>query len=304
MRGFAICLSFCLPLCLSLICANGVAYAQQAVATMPIADAKVSGAVEVQGQRMRLSSGASVAAGATAVALDLASGGTLKVCANSAVHLAASENAGEMTYSLDHGAMELHAKIGAASDVVVTPDLRLLVSGPAVANVSVRVNQQGDTCVDNAMPNAQTNPLDQAPYVTATEQLGEGVYRVQAGQRVTMEHGSVAQVVDNEKEPCGCPPVPRQADPQAFPLAQSEGLAPATAAATAPIVPAGTVHAQVTVPFMFDANHPQQPPPPASEATAEAPAKPTAHAAEQPNLGGDLVTAVRRLWRRLFNRRS
>jgi hypothetical protein len=38
------------------------------------------------------------------------------------------------------------------------------------------------------------------------------------------ERGNLHEVVDNEKEPCGCPP----AEPKGneFPLAQSEGLAP------------------------------------------------------------------------------
>jgi hypothetical protein len=37
------------------------------------------------------------------------------------------------------------------------------------------------------------------------------------------EHGSLREVVDSEKEPCGCPP-PAQGGNE-FPLAQSEGLA-------------------------------------------------------------------------------
>jgi hypothetical protein len=44
------------------------------------------------------------------------------------------------------------------------------------------------------------------------------------------QHGSLAAVVDQEKEPCGCPP-PVPAQSNEFPLAQSEGLAPLPAPA-------------------------------------------------------------------------
>jgi hypothetical protein len=39
------------------------------------------------------------------------------------------------------------------------------------------------------------------------------------------EHGSLHEVVDQEKEPCGCPPPPHPGTNE-FPVAQSEGLAP------------------------------------------------------------------------------
>jgi hypothetical protein len=56
-----------------------------------------------------------------------------------------------------------------------------------------------------------------------------GAYRVQPGQRVMFQHGSLREVVDQEKEPCGCPPP--AATGNEFPLAQSEGLAPLPAPA-------------------------------------------------------------------------
>ena len=41
------------------------------------------------------------------------------------------------------------------------------------------------------------------------------------------QHGSLREVVDQEKESCGCPPAPSETKGNDFPLAQSEGLAPA-----------------------------------------------------------------------------
>jgi hypothetical protein len=71
--------------------------------------------------------------------------------------------------------------------------------------------------VDNAGVNA--------PYVLVSSVFDGGAYRVQPGQRVMFQHGSLHEVVDQEKEPCGCPPA-ISAQSNEFPLAQSEGLAP------------------------------------------------------------------------------
>ncbi len=99
--------------------------------------------------------------------------------------------------ALDRGAVEASYETGKYSDVLLTPDLRILISGPGAADLKIRVNEKGDTCVDNHGANA--------PYVTVTSQFEGGVYRVQPNQRVMFEHGSLQQVVDNESEPCGCP---------------------------------------------------------------------------------------------------
>jgi hypothetical protein len=316
------------------------AVAQTAVGTMPVADAKVTGAVSVSDGQVSMSSGASVMASERGARISLVRGGEVAVCANSAVHLAAGSHPGEVMVSLDRGAVELRGVLGQFSDVVLTPDLRILVSGPAAEDVRVRTNEHGDTCVENRAPaaaasgagadgGALTGP--DAPYVTVTEQLGTGVYRVQSGQRVMFEHGSVAAVVDHEREPCGCPPVaPAQnlvadtgpaagagsakaeasgkaATPE-FPLAQSEGLAPAPPPPTEPAVPQGVPHAQVTIPFAYDGSHPpaaaEAPPPPSAAPAAAPPSATTAPAAAPSQSGGDLWSAVKHFFGKIFGKKS
>ena len=102
--------------------------------------------------------------------------------------------------AMDHGAVEISFATSAARTptFLLTPDFRILIGGPGAAEVKVRLGQHGDTCVDNAGVNA--------PYVLVTSVFDGGNYRVQPGQRVMFEHGSLHEVVDNEKEPCGCPP--------------------------------------------------------------------------------------------------
>jgi hypothetical protein len=310
--------------------------AQQTIARMPVADAKVSGVVSIANGQVEMASGASVAAADRGARISLTRGGEVAVCANSAVHVAAGSHPGETTVSLDRGAMELRGTLGQFSDVILTPDLRILVSGPAAEDVRVRTNQQGDTCVDNVAAGASSgaSTVTDAPYVTVTEQLGTGVYRVQSGQRVMFEHGSVAAVVDHEKEPCGCPPAPQDLvaettapaspanpdgtatarsgatavapKPPEFPLAQSEGLAPAPPPPTEPVVKPGEPHAQVSIPFAYDGSNPppptvdQAPPPPTAAAPIAPP--PTAPAPAPAKSGGDVWSAVKHFFGKIFKR--
>jgi hypothetical protein len=136
------------------------------------------------------------------------------------VGLSSAANAPEgvvpgLMMAMDHGAVEASFATGQDSDILLTPDFRILIGGPGAADVKVRLGANGDTCVDNAGVNA--------PYVLVTSVFESGNYHVQPGQRVMFQHGSLQSVVDQEKEPCGCPPEPKGSNE--FPLAASEGLA-------------------------------------------------------------------------------
>ncbi len=183
--------------------------------------AGVTGALDVtQGKALIVASG-TVTAGAQTAVVTLPRRGVLRVCASTTVRLAAdtsvpaAETPGLMM-AIDHGAVEASFATGRNSDILMTPDFRILISGPGSAEVKVRLGAHGDTCVDNAGTNA--------PYVLVTSVFDQGNYHVRPGQRVLFERGSVHEVVDNEKESCGCPPATVTGNE--FPLAQSEGLAP------------------------------------------------------------------------------
>jgi len=260
---------------------------QQTIGTIDIASTvekiHVAGAVTLSGTSTLLGNGSTVTAGTKTLPIHLTRGGQLDLCATTELHLSQQSSAADpnspLMLALDRGAIEAHYSIGKNSDVVLTPDLRILLSGPGSANVRIRVNEQGDTCIDNRG--------DNAPYVTVSEQMGTGVYRVQPDQRVLFEHGSVRDVVDHETEPCGCPAIPAPAisvasvgkpitaTPSAtkpgkavaaestgverghsasadttFPLAESEGLA----APPPPMkfaVPPGETQAQVTTTLSY-----------------------------------------------------
>ncbi len=255
--------------------------AQQAIAYVPTEGVSLSGPLSVANGRAAIGNNSTVTAADKSAQVTLARGGSLRVCASTSVHLskdalpladahkganASEDNAGLMV-AIDRGALEANYTTGKYSDVLLTPDLRILVSGPGTADFKLRVNQHGDTCIDNHGYNA--------PYVTVSSLMDGGVYRVQPNQRVLFEHGSLQQVVDREAEPCGCPDTQPDdsrllagrhsggpsstPDDTAFPTAVSEGLAAPPAGPTSPVAAIGQPHAQVTASLSNDT--PPDPPP-------------------------------------------
>lgn len=264
------------------------------IAIVPIDDrtpgsgATVTGALEVTGGKAIIAASGAITSGAATTEVLLPHRGTLRVCASTTVKLAADSSvpAGEipgLMMAMDHGAVEMSFATGRNSDVLLTPDFRILIGGPGAAEVKVRLGQQGDTCVDNAGVNA--------PYVLVSSVFEGGEYRVQSGQRVMFERGKLNEVVDNEKEPCGCPPALHPGTNE-FPEAQSAGLAP-----TPPPAPSafssGSAAPQVVEPLVYKS------PQPAAEAAPAAEATPTAKPAETKKKPG-FFSGISKFFRHLF----
>jgi hypothetical protein len=265
----------------------------------PASAALVTGALQVANGRAMIATNGAITAGANTTDVMLPHRGVLHVCAATTVKLAADASVpqGEvpgLMMVIDHGAVEASFATGRNSDVLLTPDFRILIGAPGSADVKVRLGQHGDTCVDNAGVNA--------PYVLVTSVFDGGIYRVQAGQRVMFQHGSVYAVVDQEKEPCGCP-APARPNSNDFPEAQSAGLAPLPAPGPAGTVPAGTP-TEATDTFVRKSN---EPPPDTDTVTTvkrtstphvEAPAKKPAKAKSEKKSG--FMTRMGHFFRRLF----
>ena len=250
-----------------------------ALASVSTEGVSVAAPVSVANGVAFIGNNGAITAGDNTVRVKLTRGGGLNLCATTQVHLSSDTavSGGGLMIALDRGALEGHYIPGQYSDVILTPDLRILISGPGQADYSLRVNNQGDTCFDNHG--------EHAPYVLASNLFDGGAYRVQPNQRVLFEHGSVQQVVDNEQESCGCPPAEPTPAPTAiaglgapgttlrsannssqsptatpattaaenpFPLAESEGLKPPPSPPSTPVVPAGQTHAEVTAPLVYN----------------------------------------------------
>ncbi|HEX3987617.1 MAG TPA: hypothetical protein VHX13_13535 [Acidobacteriaceae bacterium] len=261
----------------------------QTIATVPVEGVALSGSLSVENGRATIGNNGSITAGDKTAHVALTRGGNLNVCASTKIHLSTDNTTpgGALMIAIDRGAIEAQYTPGQYSDVLLTPDLRILISPPGEADISLRVNNQGDTCLDNHGANA--------PYVLASSLFDGGAYRVQPNQRVLFEHGSLHEVVDNEQEPCGCPPdhplsvastgvhgtTPAQSGETVaktkaeaenpFPLAESEGLKSAPPPPTTPIVPAGEVHTQVSAPLTFNSAQSVPPQPPANTTAAPGP---------------------------------
>jgi hypothetical protein len=261
----------------------------------PDAVAKVTGALEVTPGRAVIVASGTVTSGNQTIEVLLPHRGVLRVCASTTVKLAAqsSVSAGEtpgLMMAMDHGAIELSfatssAANGHNADVLMTPDFRILIGGPGSAEVKVRLGQHGDTCVDNAGANA--------PYVLVTSVFDGSNYRVQPGQRVMFEHGSLREVVDNEKEPCGCPP-PLHPGTNEFPVAQSAGLAPLPKPAPN-AVSITSAPPESLEPLVYNsADHAAKPPAEATPAPSAAATKPAAK--KKPGFFGGIGKFFRHLF--------
>lgn len=213
------------------------------------ANPTVTGALEISGGKAMIAASGSITAGDRTTTVMLPHRGTLRVCASTTVKLAAdssmpSTGAPGLLIAIDQGALETSYATGQNADIVLTPNFRILIGGPGASELKVRLGDNGDTCVDNIGANA--------PYVVVTSLFEDGLYRVQPGQRVMFQHGSLGQVVDDEKEPCGCPP-PASNVGNEFPLAESEGLAPTPAIAPTPPQPAN-ISPALTVPLVHNSS--------------------------------------------------
>ncbi len=219
--------------------------------------ATVTGALEVSQGKAIIAASGTVTSGSSTTEVVLPHRGVLRVCASTTVKLGADSSVppGEipgLMMAMDHGAVEASFATGRDSDILLTPDFRILIGGPGAADVKVRLGQHGDTCVDN--------PGINAPYVLVSSVFDGGAYRVQAGQRVMFQHGSLHEVVDQEKEPCGCPPAPPNPGSNDFPLAQSAGMAPLSASAPTPAVAPQSSGAPPIPPLVYNAaEHAPQP---------------------------------------------
>jgi hypothetical protein len=227
--------------------------------TVSTHDAQVTGGLEVRAERASLISNAGITAFDHSAPIALARGGSILVCATSQFHLLHSGTGSALLFGLDRGAIELHG-MSDPHDVILTPDIRFTLEAAGTYDLSLRVTANGDTCVHNA---GTTSPV-----LILADPFSSSNYRLIPGQHVLFEHGSLKEVVDNEKSPCGCPTegplvaataVERE---HPFPAAASAGLVPGQTSSNS--TPDGAVHEQVNVTMSYRS-------PDASDAPAKSP---------------------------------
>ena len=255
------------------VCALPLA-AQTATEPEPIGDlvstdASVKGSVVLAAAGTGLMPGSAIEAGNSAATIKLQRGGFLRVCPKTqvTVNVAAqiSANAPEahkpagLMLSLGSGALETNYELPAQADMIVTPDFRIMLAGPADFHLAISVDGHGNTCVRSLSGNSGA--------VLVSELLGAGTYQVKANESVLFPNGAI-QNAAAASEACGCPEEePARAVEVAKANSDARAPGPATSAPASPpntqeVASATQPRVEVEAPFVFQA----VPPPPEAAA--------------------------------------
>lgn len=207
----------------------------------------------------------SVSAMGNPTVLRLPRGGEIHVCPGTTLTVTPSKSGRDLMVGLSTGALETHYTLGAAADVILTPDFRVLLPGPGEFHLAVSADRQGNTCV-------RSLPGDTASAVVS-EIMGNDSFEVNAGDQMLFRAGRLQNISSAGNLSCGCPlrtiPVMRAATPPPAPAGSSSAvlaapsIPPPSARSTqlndpAPATPSGTP-VQVEAPFVFRASQPNPP---------------------------------------------
>lgn len=236
-------------------CAPIGAHAQAPVGDLFSTTAQVRGSVTFVSGGTSVLSGSSITSGASVARLQLNRGGNLNICSGTSVSVSASANGRDLMFSFGTGAIATRYSIAASSDVIVTPDLRLVITGPGEFDLDVGITPAGDTCVHSYR--------DSTGGVIVNEQMGDGSYQVKPSDFVLFRKSRVEDAVVNPNVSCGCP-VPKPPAQQTY-VASAEPppqAAPKREPAPKPQAPpslqqplAYSQHVIADAPFVFNADN-------------------------------------------------
>jgi len=190
--------------------------------------------------------GSELAAGIAPATLKLARGGQVRICPRSGLNLNASGQG--LMVGMNTGAIEIDYRLGpATSDMLLTPDFSIRLSGPATYHFALGVNSKGDTCIKPLSGNGAG--------IVFSELLGADMYGVAVNESAVFVDGKLASKTALTGE-CGCPAPPVQtAQSGILPSEESPRKSGTPGDVTAPLPPdrPGATHLEVNTPFVFSA---------------------------------------------------
>src|SRR5438270_3662645 len=180
------------------LCGGMLATAQaQTVGDVYASDAAVKGSVRETPGGLEIGNGAAITAGEHSATLRLARGGQVRVCPNTNITVNSSPKGQELMFAMSAGSLEAEYNLPFISDVVLTPDFRILISGPAAVDVLITATPNGDACVRSRGDDS---------YVVVSELMGDDFYHVKPEEQVVFHAGHVKDPEVSDAMSCGCPP--------------------------------------------------------------------------------------------------
>jgi len=240
--------------------------AQAVIGEMFASDASVRGSVLFASGGTQIQSGSSVTAGDAAAVLKLRRGGEVRVCPKTNVSVSASPNGRDLLWGMNTGSIEAHFTLSASADTVMTPDFRILLSGPGIFHFAISADAHGNMCVKALAQNTAS--------LIVSELNGDGTYQVKPNVQVLFKNGTVSEPSALVPAECGCPapPVPiietaqqKPPEPQPAPTTPTV-IAAAPALPSVPDnstlaprpVPSDIAHLQMEAPFVYEAGNPEK----------------------------------------------
>ncbi len=242
--------------------------AQAVVGEMFASDAAVHGSVLFAGGGTQIQSGSSVTSGAAAAVLKLRRGGEMRVCPKTTVSVAASPNGRDLLWGMNTGSIEAHYTLSASADTVMTPDFRILLSGPGIFHFAISADAKGNTCVRSLPENTAS--------LIVSEMSGDGIYQVKPNVQLVFKNGKVADPTGIVPPDCGCPAPPepvlqqqqaeeKKSEPKPEPGKQmvataAPALPPMANEVNLPTrtVPSEMTHLEMEAPFVYQAGDPDK----------------------------------------------
>jgi AMIN domain len=187
------------------------------LAALPISASDSGIAVEA---RTRLARDSSVAAGVETTLLRLAHGKEVRVCPRTTLSVTTSENGRDLMLGMSTGALEARYPPNSSADSVLTPDFRMMLTGPGELQVAISADSRGNTCV-RALPGNSAS-------VMVSELMGEGTYQVKPNEQIVFRAGRLNQPDKNVPDDCGCPlpPIPAMRAAIETPTVSEKALPP------------------------------------------------------------------------------
>lgn len=237
----------------------------QSIGQVYASDAAVKGTVRETATGLDVSNGSVITAGEHPATLSLARGGHVRICPRTNLTVNSSPQGQELMFAMSVGSLEGQYQLPATADAVLTPDFRILISGPAKVDLSVGASANGDACVRSRGEDS---------YVVVSELMGNDFYRVKPNEQVIFHAGHAKDPEVNDTPTCGCPPpAPHElqraeaappptpsptAEQQAAALAavRNEPSVAATANAASALPPqsTGPIQVQIDAPMIYQSN--------------------------------------------------